>query len=434
MVGCATYKPAPLATDKGVLDKPDPGVLASAAAHLKHPRLAPLTIDFARPLTRDELAVLAVVANPDLKAARAKTGVADAQAFSAGLLPDPQLGLGFDKRLSGPDPYNAWAANIALELTALRDRRVTLIAARAAQQQVHLDLAWAEWQVAGNARLLAARIQGLEEIVVLDSTSRAAAEDALGRTLKAAARGDLRGDEVETRRIAAADAADRARQSQLELNAARLELNAALGMPPGAKVAIAVEPYGAPEQLQSADTLFDAARSQRLDLLALEAGYSSQEASVRKAILDQFPNLLLTVSRAQDTANNQTIGTQVSFTLPVWNRNRGVIAVELATREQLRTEYASRLFAARRDIASLVSAIELERLQAAEIEAQATPLVALARASEEAASRGDLTITTAQAVRQNLRDKQRTIAAIHQAINEQSAALETEVGASLKAP
>jgi cobalt-zinc-cadmium efflux system outer membrane protein len=98
----------------------------------------------------------------------------------------------------------------------------------------------------------------------------------------------------------------------------------------------------------------------------------------------------------------------VSFTLPLWNRNRGVIAVELATREQLRTEYASRLFAARRDITSLVSAIELERLQAAEINAQATSLVTLARASEEAANRGDLTTTTAQEVRHNLRDKQRT--------------------------
>lgn len=143
--------------------------------------------------------------------------------------------------------------------------------------------------------------------------------------------------------------------------------------------------------------------------MALAAAYSSQDAAVRKkAILDQFPSLLLTVSRAQHTANNQTIGTQVSFTLPLWNRNRGVIAVELATREQLRTEYASRLFAARRDITSLVSAIELERLQAAEINAQATSLVTLARASEEAANRGDLTTTTAQEVRHNLRDKQRT--------------------------
>lgn len=65
---------------------------------------APLTIDFSRPLTRGELAMLAVLANPDLEAARAETGVPMRQEFTAGSLPDPQLGLGFDKRLSGPDP------------------------------------------------------------------------------------------------------------------------------------------------------------------------------------------------------------------------------------------------------------------------------------------------------------------------------------------
>lgn len=60
--------------------------------------------------------------------------------------------------------------------------------------------------------------------------------------------------------------------------------------------------------------------------------------------------------------------------------------------------------------------MELESSQVAEIDAQARPLVGIALASEEAASRGDLTLVTAQAVRQNLRDEQRTIAAIHQAI------------------
>ncbi len=56
------------------------------------------------PLTPDELAILAVLANPDLKAARAKAKVSSAQAFAAGLLPDPSLNLGYDFRPGRPRP------------------------------------------------------------------------------------------------------------------------------------------------------------------------------------------------------------------------------------------------------------------------------------------------------------------------------------------
>jgi outer membrane protein, heavy metal efflux system len=37
----------------------------------------------------DDIATIAVLHNPDLKAVRATVGVAQAQAFAAGLLPDP---------------------------------------------------------------------------------------------------------------------------------------------------------------------------------------------------------------------------------------------------------------------------------------------------------------------------------------------------------
>ena len=42
--------------------------------------------------------------------------------------------------------------------------------------------------------------------------------------------------------------------------------------------------------------LFAIAQTNRTDLKALAAGYASQEAAVRKAIIDQFPTLALTVT------------------------------------------------------------------------------------------------------------------------------------------
>ena len=207
---CATYRVAPLAplTDE-TLRGPALAALVAPAASLRHPTLKPVSIDPDRPLTPDALAVIAVLANPDLKAARAKAAVASAQVFQAGLLPDPSFNFGYDFRLSGPDPANAWAAALAYELTALRDRGVELKAARAAAQQVRLDLAWQEWQTAEQAKLLAVRIGGLQIIGALDAETKTASDVTLGRVMQAAARGDLKADEVEIRRLAALDASDK---------------------------------------------------------------------------------------------------------------------------------------------------------------------------------------------------------------------------------
>lgn len=433
LTGCAVYRPAPLAgAEDAVLTPPSRAALAAAALRLNHPRLRPVTIDFSRPLTPEALGVIAVLANPDLKAARAKARVTEAQAFSAGLLPDPQLSGGIDKLISGPDPYDGWAAQIAFDLIALRDRGVVRVGQRAAREQARLDLAWQEWQVAGQARLLAARIAGLQRVTALDVQSRRRADSTLAVVLGAAARGDVAADQVEARRIAAADAADRARTAERDLAAARLDLNKQLGLPPAARVPIAPAPPGS-RTLDPA-ALFATARAERLDLLALQAGYASQEAAVRKSVMDQFPALQLTLATARDTAGNLTVGPQVAFTLPLWNRNRGGVAVAQATRAQLRAEYAARLFSTRADIAALVGGLELERRQRAEIAAQTGPLERLVLATEAAARRGDLAVVTAETARQSLVDKQLVLAALDQAMAEQTVALDIAVGAPLGEP
>lgn len=427
VTGCASYRAAPLETS---LRSQDLAGLVASSSSFKHPRLAPVEIDLSRPLTPDALGIIAVLANPDLKAARAKAKVADAQLFAVGLLPDPSLTAGFDHLLSGPDSIDPLLGQIAFDLNALRTRAATLAAERASRDQVRLDLAWQEWQTAGQARLLASRIAGLERIVSLTGQTRSAADLMLSRVLEAAARGDIKADEVESRRIAAADAADKARQAERDLAAARLDLNRLLGLPPQTRLQIAGT-RNSPAPFD-AEKLFARARTERLDLQALERGYQSQDAAVRKAILDQFPNLQLTITRARDATNNQSIGPSVSFTLPLWNRNRGGIRVAEATREQLQAEYAARLFTTQADIATLVAGMALARKQRDEIAAQVGPIEQIVAASEAAAQRGDVSQATAQAARQSLSDKQLTLASLDQALAEQRVSLEIAVGAPLE--
>ncbi len=429
--GCAGYRPAPISDADTVLVDPTQAELAQAAAALSHPRLKPLVIDFSRPLTPDELAVIAVVANPDLKAARAKAKVTDAQVFQAGLLPDPQVNLAYDQRLSGPDPFNGWSAALIYELNAFRERGVTLAGEKASQRQTRLDLAWQEWQTAGQARLLAARIGGLQSILALDLRTRDAADRMLAKVAAAAARGDVKSDEIQARRLAAADAADKARQAERDLSTARSDLNKLLGLAPESRIDIALPPPPAAAGFDalSAQALFAQAEAQRLDLAALRAGYDSQEAAVRKAVMDAFPSLQLTVNRAQDTAKNQTLGPAVNFTLPLWNRNRGGIAIAEATRDQLKAEYAARLFATRADVAELVHQLDLETRQRSEIAAQIAPLQRLVDAAEAAAQRGDVSRSAADATRQAVSDKTLSLATLDQAMAEQRVTLELAIGA-----
>ena len=384
LAGCASYAPAPLKPDaQSLLDGPDLSTATVDATLKSHPRLKPVAIDLSQPLTPEALGLIAVIANPDLKATRAKAKVADAQVFAAGLLPDPVITLGADHILSGPDTTDALLAQLAVDLVALRDRRVTIKAETAARDQVRLDLAWQEWQTAGKARLLAARIAGLSQALAFDREERATADASLVRVMAAAARGDVRGRRgrsptgwpppTPTTRPAPPSATWTARG---------WTSTGCWACQPETVIQVAEVPPASPPL--HAEALFARARDQRLDLRALEAGYDSQEASVRKAVMDQFPTLELTVIRQRDTTDNQTIGPQVNFTLPVWNRNQGGIAIAEATRDQLRAEYAARLFTTRADIADLVEGLKSEQRQRGEIAAQVAPLTRLAEASEAA--------------------------------------------------
>lgn len=425
LAGCASYAPVPL--DRGIVANADMALLVRDAATIDRPFLKPATIDLSAPLDDNTIAVLAVLGNPDLKAMRVRAGVSDAQAFAARLLPDPTFSIGRDALLSGPDPFSALAASFGLDLNALRTRKVVRAQAAAQARQVRLDLAWAEWQTAGQARIQASRIRGLERSAGDQRASAEAARRLLDRTLRAATRGDLSADAVQGARTAAFDAEERLRVAERDLAAARLELVKLLGLPPETALRIGTGPAG--DTAIDPVRLTEVATARRADIEALRAGYDAQEATVHKAVLDQFPALALTIAAARDTSNNVTLGPSVDFTLPLWNRNRGGIAIERATRAALKAEYESRLFQARAEISAAASGIAIARRQREAIAADLPALEKLAGASRRAADRGDIAPAVAETTEAALRDKRILLAAADQAIDEQMIALELLTGA-----
>ncbi len=422
LAGCASYAPRPLAAPSDVLAAPDPAILSVDAAKIDRPYLTPQPIDLSAPLTPNALAVIAVLENPDLKAQRSKAGVTDAQAFAARLLPDPTAQASFDPLLSGPDAFNGFGGQIGFDLSQLRLARVTRQSGEAAKRQVRLDLAWAEWQTAGQARLQGVRVLALEQQLKVAQTSAASAEKLFAASQRAAGRGDLAAGDLDTRRQALLDTTTKARTAESDLVTARGDLNKQLGLPP--ETVLRLAPPDASPVPPSAEILTAQAVDRRLDLQALRAGYGVAEAELHKQVLDQFPNLSLTMAYARDTADNRTLGPQIGFALPLWNRNRGGIAIARATREQLHAEYDARLFQTRAEIDAAVAGLAALRRQQAELSGQLPAIERYAAATERAATRGDLSRATADTALQALRDRKLTLLQLGQQIAEQTIALE----------
>jgi outer membrane protein TolC len=156
LTACQTYEPALLG------DRPE--LLSDIAALTILPSDLPLRevgahpFDPSRPLDMDEVAMIAVVNNPDLKAARDQVGVAEAQAFAAGLLPNPQFSFAYGGLISGVGATtNSVSATLTQDIVPLLTRSVRRRAALANERGVRLNLLWQEWQIVSQARTFFAR-------------------------------------------------------------------------------------------------------------------------------------------------------------------------------------------------------------------------------------------------------------------------------------
>jgi outer membrane protein TolC len=132
----------------------------------------------------------------------------------------------------------------------------------------------------------------------------------------------------------------------------------------------------------------------RPDLLALQAGYRSQEAKVRAAILSQFPTLGIGINRARDTSDVYTTGFTIGLTLPLFSGNRGGIAVQRATREQLRAEYQARLDQAAVDVDKLMRLQNLVAARQKQLADYLPTLEDLVSRGRQAYRRGDIDALT----------------------------------------
>src|SRR2546423_3822364 len=198
LAGCETYEPLSLPQGPNLLDR----------------------LPIATPgqsLNMDEVATIAVINNADLKSARFKIGVAEAQLFQAGILPNPQLNaellfpsnqepkpvsLGEGQERPGP----GFAYGLSYDFQNLITQGAKVAAADAARDQQKLNILWQEWQTVSQARTLYVTGANAAEkrMLYLDAQQRYAAQSE--RSQRALQSGDITFDAAGTDPAALLDA------------------------------------------------------------------------------------------------------------------------------------------------------------------------------------------------------------------------------------
>ena len=418
LCGCETYRPEPLPATSDLARAPP---LTMPAASLGLPGLPPEPFDPVLGLTETNIITLAVAENPRLKAERLRAGIAQAQLLEAGLLPDPQLSGG----MSWSSVRTGYDAAIGADIRALVTRGAARRAAAAHGGQVSLEILWQEWQVAGRARELYAEVGALDALRgVLDQRRQL-----LGRLSRREEASLARGDETAADITADLDAWRGAeadwRSFELEDNRARHALDELLGLEPGVRLRLRAE--SAP-QPPLPDASYHAALAslvdRRPDLLALQAGYRSADATLREAILAQFPLVSAGVAKARSAEEGvQTVGFNVTLTLPLFDRNRGAIAVGRATRTFLRQSYQARLDAARNQADQVRNAAAIMSRQLSELEVRLPGLERAAAAAKESLGRGELGLAAYARVESNSLAAQAEVIRLRTSLEQAQAAL-----------
>ncbi len=395
--GCASYQPMPL-TDQAVAERlsgPDMKDIRIKASQIKHPILKSIEFNDRDGLSPDEAAILAVLVNPRLRAIRDGQAIANSQLIQAKLLPNPQLSYSMDFPTGGntDGTVNAFGLGLDWDVSSLIAHQQRIDTAKAHTDSVNLEIAWQEWQVAEAAKLGIYRLVIAKKRLVLAKQIKAEREKALKATTNAVEIGErnsldlsVSNNAVEQAKLILLKASDKEHQEQFALNSI-LGLSAGKVIPLQQDISLPLW-----QNIDSAAKAASGIENRRLDLLALKAGYQSQEAKVRAAVKSQFPRINIGLASQRDTDDLKTTGFGVGIELPFFDQNQGRIAIERATRQQLFDEYTLRLFDAQSKIASISSSLQYTRDQIGTIKASIPTLNHMIHSYEVAVKTGNADI------------------------------------------
>jgi len=428
--GCASFVAAPLPREAEVA--PRRAFTASrfrvATTELQRVARAPIEVDLGDGLDPDEAAVLAVLMNYDLIAAREAHGEASAQLLIAGILPNPRLdaGLNHPYGAGSAGTTNALNLSLSMDLKPFIARSARRNAASKTIEQVDLGIAWHEWQIAQDARLLVVRLGWIRKRLKLARDELEFMQQASNATSAASRSGDATLDTLGLQQAAL----ERVRRALNELEQTDVDTDSALRSLLGNPVLDRLE-VSEPSSSAALDAWvldIESCLEGRLDLLALRRGHEAGEERLRAAVLEQFPAVSVGLAYQRSEVALNFIGGFVTVELPVFDRNQGAVKLGEASRRRLEYEYAARVANARGDLDRLLRFASLLRRQLPDVEQSVAPLAEIELREREAVVHGDIPLLSYQAVRGTLFDQRLQATVMAQALAEARIGVETTCG------
>lgn len=425
LAGCATYQALPLPSGPNLAGK----LTALETAVPQGDSRAAFRIDTKRPLKIDQIGLLAILNDPDLKSEAGTIDVARAAVVQATIIPNPVASLNYGALISGPGTTSSITAALSQGIAQIITRRARIQSAAFHAAEVDADQLWREWEVAQKARQLAADIYSADQSIALTRQEVALLSQELDAVKKAIAAGNL--TLAAQSPLAAAQAATD--NSLFKLNLDRLKnwqaLDALLGLDPKVRFRIARPDLAAlPADVES---LLADLPVRRPDLAALQLGYDSADADVRAAILGQFPALTLGGSYNRDTTNVVSAGPTFELGLPVFDRNQGEIAKTAATRILLRAQYQARLDSAVANVRALVAQVRQLSADLVTARSAATTAQSLAATARQAYAQNNLDQRTVTDYETTALERRLEVITIERQINENKIFIAVELGLDL---
>lgn len=339
---CEFYHEKTLNDTPAFTDKPSDIIIN--ADKLPLPELKSYPFDVKNGLDITEIAIIAVINNPELKLARDDAAISQAQAFSAGLLPDPQFGFGQDYPSSGDASLvTAYNAGLSYDFLELLKFPYKSKASDAESRKADLTMLWQEWQTIIQAKQLFIKTISQEKVLTILQeyyNFLLQNKDIITQAVNSA---NLTSDAAGTAITVYDDISTRFHDAQIQFNKNLLDLNALLGLSPQTVLVLQNNDSDNTTITLPLDKMLSDIAARRPDLLALKSGYEAEDARYRAAILAQFPAINVGVSHARDNSDMHTKGFTITINLPIFNRGRGDIAIEDATRNRLYDEYQIRI-------------------------------------------------------------------------------------------
>jgi len=435
LTSCVTYHALPLDTSKPLMD---------ATTSLKTNIPTELTstlpqtwqqypIDMHNGLDEVELSILVLLNNPQLLASRVQLSEAQATLKQAGLLADPQLGITWDiPKSTGLVSGRNFSLGFNLQRLIMRGALQSIAIQQA--KSVYLNVLWQQWQVIQQARMLWHRSWVEQEKIHVFQRQVLQTQQLWQRQHQALQQGNVTLDQHALAANAVTDAKIAHLEEQRQHNITQHALSLMLGLNPNVAIVLQTPTQYLHNFIQEpiSDEALQPMLSQlgqtRPDLLALQAGYQSQEASVRASILAQFPSFSIGMNRSRDTAGVWSFGPWINLNLPMFDGNRGQIEFEQASRQRLHREYRMQHASTQVQIQQMIADQRLAYIEWKLLLKQQPPLEKTVENMANALAEGQMDMLTFINLKTALFNQQARTLVLEKTLLEQSVALETLLG------